>query len=90
MDTITILFIILLVVCSAILFLSQKRENFRGQCASQCYVGSDGEIMDIYNCCECIATMSGGEYDPKFRACMCAGGYGDYCFKPVTNFLLSQ
>ena len=66
-----------------------------GACSSHCARGTDGNIMDIQDCCECQA--SGGvfegetdAYDTKFRSCMCQNKRNDYCFKPVTNFLLSQ
>lgn len=58
-------------------------------CASHCFTNQNGEISDIYDCCTCHATIS-GRYEPNFHQCMCSSGYGDYCFKPVTNMLLSQ
>jgi len=65
------------------------------RCASQCVTGGDGRVMDDYGCCQCRATgATFGEddgYDKRFRICMCLGaGRGDFCFKPVTNLILSQ
>lgn len=58
-------------------------------CGSHCFLNQNNEISDIYDCCTCHATIS-GSFEPNFHQCMCSAGYGDYCFKPVTNMLLSQ
>jgi len=58
-------------------------------CGSHCFLNQNNEISDIYDCCTCQATTS-GKFEPNFHQCMCSAGYGDYCFKPVTNMLLSQ
>ena len=65
------------------------------RCASHCVTGSDGRVMDDYDCCQCRATgATFGEddgYDKRFRMCMCLGaGRGDFCYTPVTNLILSQ
>jgi hypothetical protein len=59
------------------------------RCDMHCVVDKGGEVMDVYDCCECSATVS-GSYEPTFHKCMCDAGYGDFCYIPVTNFLLSQ
>jgi hypothetical protein len=71
-----------------------------GRCATRCVRNGEGEVMDHYDCCECKAIISKSvkardslPYDsiePNLRLCMCEEGYGDYCYLPVTNFLLSQ
>ena len=58
-------------------------------CSSHCFSDSHGEVMDQYDCCNCMATIA-GNYEPDFYRCMCHNGYEDYCYRPVTNLLLSQ
>lgn len=65
------------------------------RCASHCVTGSDGRVMDDYDCCQCRATGDtigdDSGYDKRFRMCMCLGaGRGDFCYTPVTNLILSQ
>jgi len=58
------------------------------KCGSHCFeIGN--EISDKYDCCECRAIVS-GNFEPNFHGCMCDSGYSDYCYRPVTNLLLSQ
>lgn len=65
-------------------------------CAAHCVTGSDGRVMDDYDCCQCRATGSAGfgedpGYDKRFRICMCQqAGRRDFCYRPVTNLILSQ
>jgi hypothetical protein len=60
-------------------------------CASHCVKGSNGKVMEVYDCCDCKATTNGvAPYEPSFYMCMCEAGYGDYCYKPWNNLLLSQ
>ena len=53
-----------------------------------------GEGASIFGCCECLASgpyIENNEgFDERKRACLCSAGFENYCFKPVTNFLLSQ
>jgi hypothetical protein len=72
-------------------FENIPRPNDSGVCSSHCTSGKDsnGGPMDVYDCCECMATVT-NHYEPNFHKCMCSYGYGDYCFLPVTNMLLSQ
>lgn len=58
-------------------------------CSSHCFSSADGKVMDQYDCCRCMAIVS-GRYEPNFHRCMCHNGYSDYCYRPVTNLLLSQ
>lgn len=66
------------------------------KCASHCVTDSDGRVMNDYDCCQCRATGSSGfgedpGYDKRFRICMCQqAGRRDFCYRPVTNFILSQ
>lgn len=58
-------------------------------CSSHCFKNNNDEISNVWDCCDCKATVT-GHYEPNFHQCMCSVGMADYCFKPVTNFLLSQ
>ena len=86
-----------IIVIVAVIFCGKvNRSNFGGVspdpddvCSGHCFKNSQGQIMDVYDCCECKATVS-GSYEPNFHKCMCEAGYGDYCYLPVTNLLLSQ
>lgn len=70
-------------------FSLEDHENMNSVCSSHCFSNSDGEISDVYDCCNCMAIIS-GHFEPSFHQCMCNSGYNDYCYKPVTNLLLSQ
>ena len=58
-------------------------------CSGHCFRNGRGEIMDVWDCCQCKATVT-NQYQPNFSKCMCAHGYKDFCYIPVTNLLLSQ
>jgi hypothetical protein len=64
--------------------------NSDGVCSSHCVKNQRGETMDVYDCCNCKAITAGGQWTPYFRNCMCKAGYGNYCFREATNYLLSQ
>lgn len=68
---------------------SQKSNFSPHVCDGHCFRNGKGEIMDIYDCCECRATVT-NQFEPNFHMCMCGEGYNDYCYRPVTNLLLSQ
>ena len=58
-------------------------------CSGHC-LEENGKVMDVYDCCNCQAITNGGEWTPYFRKCMCKQGWGNYCFREETNYLLSQ
>jgi len=70
-----------------------QRSNFNfgddSVCDGHCFRDGNGHIMDVYDCCECKATVT-NQFEPNFHKCMCEAGYKDYCYIPVTNLLLSQ
>lgn len=85
-----ILFVVLAIAyiaktCSA----AENYVTWLGVCQGHCFKNSNGEISNVYDCCECKATIT-NEFEPNFHMCMCDAGYNDYCYRPVTNFLLSQ
>lgn len=69
--------------------LSYRKE---GYCEGYCMKNSSNLVEDPWDCCECLATINplDGSQSKGFRRCMCGQGYNDYCYTPVTNFLLSQ
>lgn len=84
--------LLLLLTIALIYFLTSQKSFQRFQnnrCATKCT-----SVSSIYDCCVCQATGDfiddAGRFERKFRFCMCKHGYKDYCYKPVTNFLLSQ
>jgi len=85
------LIVIALIIAVAIIFCgSKQKSNFDSDvCAGHCFRDGNGKIMDIYDCCECRATVT-NQFEPNFHECMCSEGYKDYCYRPVTNLLLSQ
>jgi hypothetical protein len=80
----------LLLLVSILLFLvfMSRREGY-DICKGHCLRNSSGQVEDAWDCCQCMATVY-AKYNKGFRKCMCNLGYGDFCFKPVTNLLLSQ
>jgi hypothetical protein len=84
---------VVLQTITIIYFLTSQKSFFQNldsdRCATRC-----SSVSNTYDCCECQATGNfiddTEKFNRKFRYCMCGKGYKDYCFKPVTNFLLSQ
>jgi hypothetical protein len=97
MKTIVVVLTLSAVALGIGILLYRKREGYiynnvstsKDRCKSHCFENNSGEIMDDYDCCECMATVT-GSFEPNFHSCMCSVGQNDYCYKPVTNFLLSQ
>lgn len=83
------MWIVILLVAAAILFILYTRREGYDVCHGHCLKNSSDQVEDAWDCCECNATVH-ATYNKGFRACMCNLGYGDFCFRPVTNFLLSQ
>lgn len=92
MTNVVIVIGILIVILAFFLFdgILIHRENMSSlQCEGHCF-----DPNDVQSCCECLATgntfSDSSGYQKRFRKCMCKKGYQNYCFIPVTNFLLSQ
>jgi hypothetical protein len=72
-----------------LLLLVVSKERYIGVCHGHCLKNKSGLVEDAWDCCECISTVN-GTYNQGFQKCMCDLQYKDFCFNPVTNFLLSQ
>lgn len=79
--------VIALIIVIGLVYLN-RREGY-DVCHGHCLKNSSGLVEDAWDCCECNATVH-ATYNKGFRVCMCNLGYQDFCFRPVTNFLLSQ
>lgn len=86
---------ILIVICLlavAILACYLSKRNIEGLSIGECAVQCSGG--DVFGCCQCqssgLTITNTDNYNSRYRKCLCDSGYHDYCYKPVTNFLLSQ
>jgi hypothetical protein len=96
MDKRILIFLIVVVIgVIGVMLVIKTRSGFLGfndsVCGTHCVRNKHGKIMDVYDCCECKATVSNkAPFEPQFYLCMCNAGYNNYCYKPVANTLLSQ
>ena len=91
-----IAFVVILIVLAS--RCNRTRSDFTGlgtlvgdnsPCRAHCLI-QDGQLMDTWDCCDCLSITSGQPQTPMFRKCMCKYGYDNFCFKEETNYLLSQ
>ena len=89
---IAVIAMISIIAAIYIMAYRKNKQHFQeDKCTVRC-IGSDKNIMNQWDCCECKSIEDGFQEDSRerFRKCMCKAGYGDFCFKEFTNFLLSQ
>lgn len=71
-------------------WVKRKRENLSwDDCSTHC-----NKYGSIFDCCDCLASgeyiTNNGGFNIRKRKCLCEAGYDNYCYRPVTNLLLSQ
>lgn len=88
-----VLIIVALAIIAVIWFARKNHyafiPTFDEACHGHCAMDRKGLVENAWDCCECESTVD-QTHEPGFYHCMCNLGYGDYCFTPRTNLLLSQ